>query len=1129
MKMSSNKYFLRVLVLLLFLALGIKSFSQTKGSILILRSPGNFAAYTGEILKTEGFSNFSMAEINASSMRAENLRKFPIIILPKTNLSNEHINSLKSYVNGGGHLIAFCPPRELFAVFGLVPAAAKHDGVYLKILPGHKIGEGLIQQALQLHELSNEAKVAKATMLASFTDSLGTKTNSPAVTIYQFGKGEAIAFLYDLPASILWTRQGNPKLAGKETDGIHGIRAMDLFTGGWVDPGQNTLNPADAQMRLLTHCIEWMNRNSVPQPRFWYFPNQLNSLIALTNDGENSPEKDFVQQFQEVTAKGAGMSLYILEPEKISKHFVDSLKQLGHEMAAHPDATAHAAKPTWQIVDSAIGAKFKVLNEQYGIENIRTNTNHWFVWCGTDKDGKPDFSAGAKLEAMHGIGMDVNYAHYDNNSNQGHFLGPTGRMQGNYTGSGLPMKFADESGRIIDVYQLFNNTYDQQYMEAKDKEGYYESFRGILDRSLDSGIYSVSCIRAHNNEYFFSREPLLRILDYANQRKVPVWPVSKVLEFERCRDDAKMTDIVWKANILRFSIRSSLRIADSLTCMIPLEHGDLKISGLETDGAVCPFSIRKIKGVQYVLFNVRTGTLHQCVVRYENFLAGHALVLDESGKILSWNGTPSFAFDQFLRKRWEFIFNIDKRRHTQYPDYYFYCAYDVDGDSLKPNRWMNDVGEKIPNWFESARLYYNYTGDSTAMRIIREMTDYQMMHGLSPANFAWPNFPFANANAGDTTFDGFTTADRFKKYETQVDHSGEIGLTYLNLYLYYGEKKYLKAATAVADELIRHIRKGSRDRSPWPYLVNAETGASRSEYGANWTGCYMLLKKLADLKADQAAAYVKACGIVKNFLLQYPLQTGFWTDGHSDTYINSSTYKSNLSASNYKLLLFDHPELDTAWRKSIPRLIVWTEKNFVDRSAPGEEGRRWGANIVGEQDSFLYKMDYQTARYAAECARWYAVSGDPVYKEKAFRALNFVTYCSDSNGLATESPLSRGIASWWSDCYGEGPRMFYQVFSAIPEWTPEKENHILYAAAVLRDVVYGDDQVTYMAMEDHGIEYLHLNFLPSAISIDTKPLTPVAGGEKEGFELKPLSTTDSRPAFYLKIFRKHAGVVRISK
>ena len=68
-----------------------------------------------------------------------------------------------------------------------------------------------------------------------------------------------MAFLYNLPQSIVYTRQGNYRNAGQEMDGITGIRAMDLFTNGWVDTTKNMLNQADEQMRLLSHGIEKMN------------------------------------------------------------------------------------------------------------------------------------------------------------------------------------------------------------------------------------------------------------------------------------------------------------------------------------------------------------------------------------------------------------------------------------------------------------------------------------------------------------------------------------------------------------------------------------------------------------------------------------------------------------------------------------------------------------------------------------------------------------------------------------------------------------------------------------------------------------------------------------------------------
>ena len=129
-------------------------------------------------------------------------------------------------------------------------------------------------------------------------------------------------------------------------------------------------------------------------------------------------------------------------------------------------------------------------------------------------------------------------------------------------------------------------------------------------------------------------------------------------------------------------------------------------------------------------------------------------------------------------------------------------------------------------------------------------------------------------------------------------------------------------------------------------------------------------------------------------------------------------------------------------------------------------------------------MDYQTARYAAACARWYALSGDAAYKEKAYRSLNWVTYCNNSVGQAFESPgrhqtdfeLVVGL-------YGECPRMFYPAFAGVPEWAPPGENHLLYSESVVRDVSYGPKLVKYTPAVESGIDYLRLSFLPARIVV----------------------------------------------
>jgi hypothetical protein len=254
------------------------------------------------------------------------------------------------------------------------------------------------------------------------------------------------------------------------------------------------------------------------------------------------------------------------------------------------------------------------------------------------------------------------------------------------------------------------------------------------------------------------------------------------------------------------------------------------------------------------------------------------------------------------------------------------------------------------------------------------------------------------------------------------------------------------------------------------------------------------------------------------------MKTGYWTDGHTDTDVKSKTYKSNLSASNTTLCLFDYPELDPDRERDIPMLIKWTEDNFIFRSAPGEPSTMWGANIVGEQDTFLVKMDYQTARYAAECARWYAISGDETYKEKAYRALNWVTYCNDSTGMAFESPVSKGILSWWSDCYGECPRMFYQAFAGVPEWAPPRQNHILYSAGILKAVKYKDKEVKYGATAENGIEYLRLSFRPVRISINGKEILEKKDLVPDAYRLKKIGRGD----FALTIKHAEPGNVLIT-
>lgn len=583
-------------------------------TILLLTSPEHFGEFTAEILRTEGFNHFETVSLGEMALTLDKLEPFDVVVLTQSMLSDEQARVFTRFVEEGGSLIAFRPDKKLHALFGIREVPGSGVARYVKIIDDGAVGKGLLKHNLVFHGEADSYKLDGGTAIAMLVNA-GNDTGRPAVVVHNSGKGQTMAFAYNLPESIVYTRQGNPKSAGLEKDGILGIRAMDLFTHGFVDTTQNLSNPADEQMRLLSHGIEHLSQ-SKPMPRLWYFPDSLKCVVTLNNDGEDSKEEEFLKQFADVAQHGGSMTLYVKEPQLISPQRITTWMNEGFEISGHPDDTRQAAKPDWKTMDSVystLGARLKTM---YGIAAMHTITNHWFVWVGNDPDGTPNFAAQASLESQHGVRLDCNYAHYDNGSDQGHFLGTMGVRQGNYTGSGLTMKFANGDGTILDIYQQLNNVYDQQYMEHKDHDGYFGAFQGLMDRSLHDEVYSSISVRAHNNEYFFSEVPLMRMLDYAKANHVPVWTELKWLKFLQAKDATAFDDIRWTEGRLSFSIHSPVAFERDLSCLVPYGRDGMRVTSAVVDGrSVEPQTIR-IKGFDYSRIMVSAGKDHRVEVQY---------------------------------------------------------------------------------------------------------------------------------------------------------------------------------------------------------------------------------------------------------------------------------------------------------------------------------------------------------------------------------------------------------------------------------------------------------------------------------------------------------------------------------
>jgi len=584
--------------------------------ILVLATDREFGTYTAEILKTEGFKEFRLDSLASVRVNASYLKRFNAIILAESEISPEAQQMIRRYVIQGGNLIAFRPDPELAGLFGIVPEGRSLAEGYIRIDTAAGQGGGLVPGPLQFHGSADIYTPEGCTILATLYTDRATPAGSPAVVTHTFGKGHTAAFLYNLPKSIVFTRQGNPLFAGIEKDGIPGLRGMDLFTDGWVDTTNNIINQADEQMALFSHCVENLHGFSGPLPRFWYFPDTLECLVTLTNDGEYKGESDFESQFRDVDSLGAKMSIYVLDADQVTREWVDKWTARGFEISGHPDDTREAGNPGWHTMDSALSAKKHEIFVRYGLD-MHTVVNHWFVWCGRNSGGMQDFGAQARLEERNGIEMDINYAHYDMKSNQGpYYLGTPGTNQGNFTGSGMVMRYADVRGKTINVFQHFNSVYDQQYTESKDPEGFFNCFKGLVDRSLHNEVYSFVSIKAHNDEYYFSKTPLLKMLTYARSLDVPVWTEKNLLDFLKMKDQASMSGMSWKRNTLTFTVLSSVSHPEGLTCMVPLTEGAMEIGNITIGGKDHPIVRRKIKGRDYALVTMAPGVNYEVSAYY---------------------------------------------------------------------------------------------------------------------------------------------------------------------------------------------------------------------------------------------------------------------------------------------------------------------------------------------------------------------------------------------------------------------------------------------------------------------------------------------------------------------------------
>ncbi|WP_092607059.1 DUF4082 domain-containing protein, partial [Raineyella antarctica] len=578
------------------------SLSQGPGGpiLVVTDATDPYSTYYAEILRTEGLNNFATADL--STVTAAGLASYDVVVLGAAALTSAQATTFSDWVGTGGNLIAMRPDADLAGLLGLAPSTGTLADGYLQVDTSRAPGNGIVGETIQFHGTADRYALAGARAVATLYSDATTATTNPAVTLRSVGTngGEAAAFTYDLARSVVYSRQGNPAWSGQERDGYTPIRSDDLYFGAttknpqrdWVDLSKVGIPQADEQQRLLANLVLTMNADRKPLPRFWYLPRGLNAAVVMTGDDHgNGGTAGRFDKFLADSPAGCSVAdwecirgtSYIYPSTPLTNNQAAAYDAQGFEVGLHVTTNCSDWTPT--SLRSDYSSQLASFASKYtGIPAPTTNRTHCIVWS--------DWSTQATVERENNIRLDTNYYYW-----------PSSWIQdrpGDFTGSAMPMRFADSTGAMTDVYQATS--------QMTDESG--QTWPRTIDSLLDSangpqGYYGVYTINAHTDTTDSVEADA--VVASAKAHGVPVVTAKQMLTWLDGRNSSSFANLSWSANRLAFTVAPGAG-ARNLDMMIPTNSSTGSLASVTVDGVPASFTTRTIKGIRYAFVNATSGS-----------------------------------------------------------------------------------------------------------------------------------------------------------------------------------------------------------------------------------------------------------------------------------------------------------------------------------------------------------------------------------------------------------------------------------------------------------------------------------------------------------------------------------------
>jgi hypothetical protein len=460
---------------------------------------------------------------------------------------------------------------------------------------------------------------------------------------------------------------------------------------------------------------------------------------------------------------------------------------------------------------------------------------------------------------------------------------------------------------------------------------------------------------------------------------------------------------------------------------------------------------------------------------------GHGVVTDGTGKIVSWLPDQNLAYDGVVGLAWNYLLKQVPRDPSTGQPAYLSQSY-LNPDTQQMAGWPNNPAGMQAMLIESALEYYQYSGNTAVLGFAQTMANQHLSRGMTLATDDWPKVPYSSGDAGSLDYRGASYGNSTGVGDgagyLEPDKVAELGHAWLLLYEATGNTSYRAAAVDAANALATHVRAGTSTQSPWPFRVNAQTGAIREQYSSHVISAIELFDELDRLGLGTTASR-SARATAWTWMMAYPMKNNAWSGYFEDVPIQGNTSNTNqLDAMMVARHLLRHPDQDPDWLVHVRGLISWVETTFGVSDT--------GATTIKEQQAFMHAMGSHTSRYASVNALLYARTGDLAAKEKAYRAFNWATYMARSSGVVIDGPTVNN--QWFTDGYGDYIRHFLVGMSAVPEWAPNGQTHLLDSSSVVTTVAYGAGQLNYTTFDSAGTETIKTAAAPTSVSVGVTSL-----------------------------------------